>query len=415
MIHVAYRLWGGEGFFAKMMGTSMLSMFENTKEKVTVHVLHNERLTPDNRDKFCYIAGQYNQQIKFYNVEELASETLRKFKVAHPMPWDEGKDPDSVSSPATWYWFIVPDIFPDLDKIILLGADTVFNLDVAELWNYDLGDYGFAAIPECYSNVPYTAFLMCIDGLIEHSEYFNVDVMLVKPKFLKENLELFLEGCKFVYEKKYPCAEQDAFNYVFTKKYLKLPGRFNGVVRFLRRTVPPTKIQKAIYHFAGPKPDLNTDDVFNRLYFEYFFKTPWASVDMLKNIDNAIRSLIKRNRDENKFWLLNLTNLLAHRQRAFFASKKDFNNLKKIFNMSDEELLIDATKKDSLNKLLEEMTNSKNKKIFFILIGGYSTVNRILAEYGFKENVDYIDAISVFSGTREFDVDFDSRQIVELL
>ncbi|MBQ7475933.1 MAG: hypothetical protein IJT06_00890, partial [Selenomonadaceae bacterium] len=46
MIHVAYRLWGGDGFFAKMCGVSMLSMFENTKEKITVHIMHNERLTP---------------------------------------------------------------------------------------------------------------------------------------------------------------------------------------------------------------------------------------------------------------------------------------------------------------------------------------------------------------------------------
>ena len=36
MIHVAYRLWGGDGYYAKMCGTSMLSMFEKTREKVTV-------------------------------------------------------------------------------------------------------------------------------------------------------------------------------------------------------------------------------------------------------------------------------------------------------------------------------------------------------------------------------------------
>ncbi|MBR4152128.1 MAG: hypothetical protein IKT98_04145 [Selenomonadaceae bacterium] len=46
MIHVAYRLWGGDGFYAKTCGTSMLSMFENTREKVTVHIMHNDRLTP---------------------------------------------------------------------------------------------------------------------------------------------------------------------------------------------------------------------------------------------------------------------------------------------------------------------------------------------------------------------------------
>ena len=133
MIHVAYRLWGGDGFYAKMLGTSMLSMFENTKEKVTVHILHNDRLTPDNRGKFCYIAGQYNQQIEFHNVEEIAGATLRKFDEMHPI---------ASGVNVAWYPLISHEVFPDLDKIIFLGADTVFNVDVAELWAYDLNTVG---------------------------------------------------------------------------------------------------------------------------------------------------------------------------------------------------------------------------------------------------------------------------------
>ena len=70
MIHVAYRLWGGDGFYAKMCGTSMLSMFENTQKEVTIHIMHNNRLTPDNREKLCYIAWQYNQHIEFRDVEK---------------------------------------------------------------------------------------------------------------------------------------------------------------------------------------------------------------------------------------------------------------------------------------------------------------------------------------------------------
>ena len=129
MIHVAYRLWGGDGFYAKMCGTSMLSMFENTKEQITVHIMHNERLTPDNRGKLSYIAGQYNQKIEFHNVEEIAGESLRKFEAVHPSP---------TGMNASWYWTVVHEVFPDLDKIILLGTDTIFNLDVVELWAYDI-------------------------------------------------------------------------------------------------------------------------------------------------------------------------------------------------------------------------------------------------------------------------------------
>ena len=116
MIHVAYRLWGGDGFYAKMLGTSMLSIFENMKEKVTVHVMHNDRLAPDNRGKLCYIAGQYGQQIEFHNVEQIAGSTLRKFEEVHPTK-------SGINSPsASWYLLIVHEVFPELDKIIFLGV-----------------------------------------------------------------------------------------------------------------------------------------------------------------------------------------------------------------------------------------------------------------------------------------------------
>jgi lipopolysaccharide biosynthesis glycosyltransferase len=124
MIHVAYRLWGGDGFFAKMLGTSMLSMFENTKEKVTIHIMHNDRLTPDNRGKLCYIAGQYNQRVEFHNVEEIADESLRKFEEAHPI---------LSGINAAWYPCIVHEVFQNLDKLIFLVR---IRLSIWILMNY---------------------------------------------------------------------------------------------------------------------------------------------------------------------------------------------------------------------------------------------------------------------------------------
>lgn len=52
MIHVAY---GTGNLYAKFAGTSMLSIFENTTSDVTVHILHDNTLTNDNRDKFSWM------------------------------------------------------------------------------------------------------------------------------------------------------------------------------------------------------------------------------------------------------------------------------------------------------------------------------------------------------------------------
>ena len=85
MIHVCYGLNDWDGRFTKFVGTSMLSLFENMStpppfDKVTIHVLHDNTLTDDNRDKLTYIAGKYNQTVKFYNVEILCKNRIEEFK-----------------------------------------------------------------------------------------------------------------------------------------------------------------------------------------------------------------------------------------------------------------------------------------------------------------------------------------------
>ena len=79
MIHVCFALYDKTGRYSKFTGTTMLSLFENTSAKVTIHILHDNTLSQDNRDKFIYLAGRYGQAVKFYNVEELCAEKLSEF------------------------------------------------------------------------------------------------------------------------------------------------------------------------------------------------------------------------------------------------------------------------------------------------------------------------------------------------
>lgn len=383
MIHVAYRLWGGDGFFAKMLGTSILSMFENTKEEVTIHVLHNDRLTPDNRGKLCYIAGQYNQHIEFHNVEEIAGTTLRALEAAYPS--------HAVVNSA-WYPLTAPKVFPNLDKIIILGADTIFNIDVSELWNIELNkDFPFGAVAEFEKWGEAYGAKLCYDGLVAHTDYFNADVFLVNPKFFRDNFELILEGCKFAFSHGYALHEQDVLNYLFSKKYQKLPGKFNLVLNWERtKGKKPFRLEKAIYHFAGvnAKPDLDTDDVYNRLYFGYFMKTPWANIDMFGNIGKFMRKLYNNSQDN----LLHFTNLLTERKRAFFMDQSYVEAMKVFFRIKDDEKIV--TLQEGAEKFTEEITASKGAEIFFILIGkeNYRNARMFLLSRGLVEGTDFVDA-----------------------
>lgn len=383
MIHVAYRLWGGDGFFAKMCGTSMLSLFDNTKEKVTVHIMHNDRLTPDNRGKFCYIAGQYNQQVEFHNVEEIADATLRKFEEAHPIK-------SGVN--ASWYPLIVHEVFPNLDKLIFLGADTIIKLDIGKLWQYDLDEVGYslAAVPEILSGTTKGCLRLCVDEYVNHEDYFNADVLLLKPKFFQENFEQVLESCKFIYDRKYPYCEQDALNYLFSKNYFKLPRKFNAMVMRIRRNLV---IGEEIYHFAGVKPSLNTDDICDKLYLEYFLKTPWANADMFGNMDKAFRKQYDRLKGE----FLRYTNLLYCRERLFLIDKNMLEKMRQIFAIRDDETIIDASDSVAMEKFFETLDELRDKKLIYLLSNNFKPVEDKLHKRDFLGGRDYVNAFIFLS------------------
>lgn len=402
MIHVAYRLWGGDGFFAKMLGTSMLSMFENTKEKITVHIMHNERLTPDNRSKFCYIASQYNQQITFHNVEEIAGPTLRKFEEAHPL---------LSGINAAFYPLIVHEVFPDFDKIILLGADTVINLDIADLWSYtydlDKSEYGFAAVPEALNKTIRAWLPLVKDNLVEYDDYFNCDILLIKVKFFRDNFKDILKASKFVYENGYLYAEQDIINYLFSKKYFKLPWKFNTMLISLRLFTPkPHNLEDRIYHFSGSqRPSLDTDDIFNRLYFDYFLKTPWINADMLGNIDKSIR----KNIDDYRDYILTFINSLSKRQRAFFIDDEHLEIVKQIFEIKDYELVISSS--EGIEEFLKKITALKEEKIFFLFVNSYIRMSNYLSSNNFVESRDYVNGFIFLSEKYSNNFKFNTTEI----
>ena len=412
MIHVAYRLWGGDSFYAKMLAVSMLSMFENTKEKVTVHVMHNDRLTPDNRGKFYYIADQYKQNIEFHNVEEISGKTLRKFEKLYPI--DSGVN-------AAWYPFIAHEIFPNLEKVIFFGTDTVINLDIAELWEYDLKKigYGLAAVPEILSGNPMIWFPLVTENIVNKNDYCNSDVLLANPKFFLENHEKILEGCKIMNKfrienkDKFSYCDQDIMNYLFSKDIFKLPKKFNVILNILRMFAPTSRIDREIYHFAGSKPGLNIDDIYHKLYLEYFLKTPYVNVDMFGNIHKACKEIFDRSYNNSKNDLLHFTNLLTHRKRAFFVNTNNLDAIRQIFEIKDDELVIESFDTNSAGNLLLAMKESQGKKIFFILFDKYLALRNALIQRGFVENVDFVDILSFLSEKHGVKVDFDSREILQ--
>ena len=242
--------------------------------------------------------------------------------------------------------------------------------------------------------------------------------MILKPKFFNQNLELILKSCEVVFKfalsyRKF-FYEQDVLNYLFSKTYKKLSGEFNVLLVNQRiNGKKPLRLKKAIYHFAGGKPDMDTDDIYNQIYFEYFMKTPWANVDMFGNIGKFVRRLYNSSKDS----LLHFVNLMTERKRAFFMDKNHIEPMKQIFRIKADEPIF--TLQDDGDNLLEKITATKGSNIFILLIGSenYHKARIYLLSQGFIESVDFVDGSLFLSERYILESDFIhlSRALVQEL
>ena len=225
MIHVCFCFHDKTGHYSKFTGTTILSIFENTNSEVTVHILHDNTLTPENRDKFIYLAGRYGQLVKFYNVEELCQNELEKFSRSFPIVNNHH------ATIGMLYRFLLPQLLSlDIDKVIYLDSDIIVNLDIKELWQIELGDKILAAVPEIshYKTNDYMkhAFKLCDDGIVKCEDYFNSGVLVMNLKLLRAE-EIIMDGLRFCTQNPryqgYP--DQDILNYCFSTATLKLPNK----------------------------------------------------------------------------------------------------------------------------------------------------------------------------------------------
>ncbi|MBR1730597.1 MAG: glycosyltransferase family 8 protein [Selenomonadaceae bacterium] len=339
MIHICYSVYDKTGRYSKFAGTSMASIFENTNQDVTIHLLHDNTLTTENRDKFVRLAEKYDQQIEFYNVEILFGDQLKYIVEKIPKVKES-----HVSIGAFYRLFIAKVLSNDIHKAIYLDSgDTIVNLDIKELWDINLENKPLAAVPEALNktNPKVTHLYLVLENIVKYEDYFNSGILVMNLDYFRENEEVLKRGINFRVEHSYyEYMDQDILNYCFADDYVKLPVKFNSFTWVERLFYKTQKAEKKIYHYSGGvNLEFDLNDTLNNLYFKYFVKTPWFNFDTLANFSATFYKFY----NEQKAQLLYFTNLLGKKRRAFFVDKNHFEMLKNIFSITDDEEIIETT------------------------------------------------------------------------
>lgn len=127
-------------------------------------------------------------------------------------------DPEGPNAKKRWSYMALmklalPEVFPELDRILWLDVDTIVNKDIGDLFDMDLEDNLIAAAEELMRSKP-------------PFRYFNTGVMVMDLDGLRglaaENLIRLANG----HEMQFP--DQDAINLCLQWKIKKISATYNS-------------------------------------------------------------------------------------------------------------------------------------------------------------------------------------------
>ena len=332
------------------------------------------------------IAEKYNQHIKFYNANQICADKIQLInkKLSRYI-----KTRFSIGA---FYRLLIKDIgLEDVSKIIYLDADTIINLDMAELWNIDLENYSIAAVPEIQATRDHmiTDKFLINSGIVEIENYFCSGVLVMNLD--KISADFFNEGVDWLADNpKCECPDQDILNNFYSTNYLKLPEKFNAFVS-VAKALDRNVIYPKIYHYAGiGNLGLDTENLFDRLFWVNFSKTPWFGINIFANFHKVISQFATKGM---RSLAVKITAIMSGKQRAFFVHPATADLMKQFFTVTKAEEFILENSPESIKILIKSMKKNRGKKIYFIIVNNYENLAQQLKEAGFVENRDFLDSM----------------------
>lgn len=387
VIHIGFGLHDKDGHYSVWVGTAMQSIIDHTDSKLCFHILHDETVSEENKRKLKQVAHQKGDSIQFYFIDtsifDDVEDRLHRFTVG------------------TMFRLMLPEILPNLNKIIYLDADLLVNRDIKGLWDIDVSNYCVAGVRDygTYRNTenPYPV----VHGLVDRGKYINAGVVVLNLNKIRTTINLKKASIDYLIE--HPKSDlfgQDALNVVCRNSILILDDKWNVyvcIVRFENNK----ELDDCIYHYAGTTVILYSGHKVDVEYFKILNKTPWANGESEKRLSECINRLNDRiYQYERMVYRLTIPGV-----KHIFYGEENF-MFRKLYNsikLGEDDYRV---MKQSYNqdgdilpcKDLEVLKEENGPLIIFVLYesDNYTAIQN-LEELGFKNEEDFFVVARFFS------------------
>lgn len=387
IIHIGFGLHDKDGHYSVWVGTVMQSILEHTDSRICFHILHDETLSIDNKYKLKKVARSGFSIVEFHKIDE------NDFSVV--------KNQMSRFTIGAMFRCSLPELLPDLNRIIYLDADLFVNRDIKELWDVDVREYYLAGVVDEGVAVHYHPRILNKYPEIKKESYFNLGVLYMNLKKLREFGNLKKLVVDFLIENpEADLPDQDALNVLFHNKVLYLDGNWNQFV-YLHRKDNVEKLDKAVFHCAATLLMLYSHSQIDLEYFRTICRTPWIDYEM----DHQFEQCFGRMNDrvyqyQNMLQLLSNPNI----KHVFYGEENTM--LKTLYSRihlkdGDYRVLEHAQNMESdilPCKDLSVLKNEKNSIIIFVCWeSDHCSAIQNLEELGFKNGKDFFVVSRFFS------------------
>lgn len=377
-------------------GASWISLFEHTSSWITLHLLCASEdypvkslvLSRKNRERLVSFVRSYGHNIVFYDADKLATPEILEAVAAKEKADKTGRF--SGRGVCGYCNIMILSILPkNIKRYIAFGVDCMFTLDVRELHEMTLNEFGIASVSEQQATMNHMVEKeICRSGVVAPERYFCNEIMVYDMDKVRARPDILIPGLKVLAEHpEYDCIAQDLMNYYWAKDYQQLPVKYGVFVDGLR-VVGKQELEPAIYHFAGIAVDVfQTDDVYTRAFIGYWQKSPFCNEAALMDMF----ALPEKIRTEAITGIRGLFSALVNRTLLFAGPAASESAVREIFQLENQEDYLAFSMENNtihLDELLSIMNSGKRLCLIF-LPRGYDSLRVVLAKKGFVENKDF--------------------------
>lgn len=201
--------------YSPFIATTIASICDNTKSFCNFYILDN-KIELKNKTKIEKLKEQFNN----FSIEYIKIDTQKIFKNI------DYKNNEYISL-ATYNRLLIPNLKPELKKVLYLDIDIIVLGDIQKLYDINLEQYIIGATWD-KSRVLYNTDTKELMELSDNYKYFNAGVLLIDiPKWNKNKVTNQLFELEKKYKKNILHADETLLNKYFDNNYKIFDIKFN--------------------------------------------------------------------------------------------------------------------------------------------------------------------------------------------